>query len=161
MYAHTHTCVYVYTPSSSIQECLDIFHLHLSPSTIMLSCSDFHAPIKSATSHHHPFHQHMDTDRRGQPPLSSGDGWAAGMVKGEWGWPTPIRELLWEVINGLLPETSAAKLSIMGRSWESVSVGMMARAWGARQEGGHATTPYGLFIAAFCHYTIAQIRSKW
>lgn len=53
IYAHTHARVYT----------LDIFHLHLSPSTIMLSCSDFHAPIKSATSHHHPFHQHMDTDR--------------------------------------------------------------------------------------------------
>lgn len=60
------------------------------------------------------------------------------------------------VINGLLPETSAARLSIIGRP-EEPSEGLMVSAVRSLAEGGHATTPFEVFITVFCHYTIKAI----
>lgn len=52
------------------------------------------------------------------------------------------------VINGLLPETSAARLSIIGRA-EKLSEGMPFRDVRSPAVGGHATTPFEVFITVF------------
>lgn len=62
------------------------------------------------------------------------------------------------VINGLLPETSAVRLSIIGRP-EKPSEGMMVSAVRSLAVGGHAT-PFEVFITIFCHYMIKVIAGR-
>lgn len=52
------------------------------------------------------------------------------------------------VINGPLPETSAARLSIIGRA-EKPSEGVQFRDVRSLAVGGHATTPFEVFITVF------------
>ncbi|KAL7386895.1 hypothetical protein ABVT39_015277, partial [Epinephelus coioides] len=63
------------------------------------------------------------------------------------------------VINGLLPETSATWLSIIGRP-EKPSDGMMVSTMRSLAGGGHATTPFEVFITVFCHYMIKVIAGR-
>lgn len=62
------------------------------------------------------------------------------------------------VINGLLPETSATRLSIIGRP-EKPSEGMIVSGTRSLAEGGH-TTPFEVFITVFCHYMIKVIAGR-
>lgn len=89
-----------------------------------------------------------------QPSISESDGWAGG-AGGRDDEPQSGGSC-GTVINGLLPETSAPRLSII-RQAEKPSEGMMASAARALAEGGHATTPFEVFITAFCHYMIKVI----
>lgn len=95
-----------------------------TPKPKLLACS---GPIRIpqsaqiSASHQQLLHQHLVADTQGQLPISASDGWAGGTGRRD-------DELQSEassgtVINGVLPETSAAPLSIIGRA-EKPSEGM-------------------------------------
>lgn len=94
------------------------------PKSKLLACS---GPIRIpqsaqiSASHQQLLHQHLVADTQGQLPISASDGWAGGAGRRD-------DELQSEassgtVINGVLPETSASPLSIIGRA-EKPSEGM-------------------------------------
>lgn len=95
-----------------------------TPKSKLLACSGLIRILPSAqisASHQQLLHQHLVADTQGQLPISASDGWAGGAGRRD-------DELQSEassgtVINGVLPETSAAPLSIIGRA-EKPSEGM-------------------------------------
>lgn len=104
--------------------------------------------------HQHLFHQHLVADTQGQLPISACDRWTGGT--GGRGDELQSGVSSGTVINGLLPETSATQLSIIGRA-QKLSEGMMGSAVRSWAGGGHHAAPSEVFITVFCHYMIKVI----
>ncbi|CAJ1073020.1 hypothetical protein NQZ68_034282 [Xyrichtys novacula] len=137
--------VYLSVFFSRIQKCPESVHLR----AVRKSQS-----TQISASHQHLFHQHSAADTQVQPSISESDGWAGG-AGGRDDEPQSGGSA-GTVINGLLPETSAPRLSII-RQPEEPSQPMTVSAARSLAGGGHATTPFEVFITAFCHYMIKVI----
>lgn len=104
-------------------------------------------------SHQHLFYPHLAGDIQGQLQVVMDE--AAGLRGG--GDELQSGGSSGTVINGILPETSAARLSIIGQlqnPLEGITVRSLAG-------GGPVTTPSEVFIAAFCHYMMKVIADMY
>lgn len=105
-------------------------------------------------SHQHPFHQHLVADTQGQPAISASNGWAGGTSGGvtnsNQGAPLGLLSMGY-FLKHLPPGYPSSG------NQESRRVEWWVQSWGLWQEGGHATTPFEVFITLFCHYMIKVI----